>query len=63
MDPQAVKLFQSGGDGHNYDGWMKLCTEDIPDAWFERTRASGKWLYTERTEIPQGSRKLWYSPS
>ncbi|OBT80372.1 hypothetical protein VF21_00740 [Pseudogymnoascus sp. 05NY08] len=64
VDSQAVKRFQEGGDGDNYDGWMKLCTEDIPDAWFERTRVSGKWLYTfERTEIPQGSGKLWYSPS
>ncbi|KFY32426.1 hypothetical protein V493_00218 [Pseudogymnoascus sp. VKM F-4281 (FW-2241)] len=66
VDPQAVKQFQGGeyesGDyGHNYDGWMKLCTEDIPEAWFERIRTSGNWVRTfERREMPEGSGKFWY---
>ncbi|KFY80131.1 hypothetical protein V499_00967 [Pseudogymnoascus sp. VKM F-103] len=62
VDSQAVKRFQGVEDSDNYDGWMKLCTEDIYDAWFERTNACGKWLYTfERKDIPKLPGKLWYS--
>ncbi|OBT63851.1 hypothetical protein VE03_06582 [Pseudogymnoascus sp. 23342-1-I1] len=68
VDPQAVKRFQGGGEyeigdnyGRNYDGWMKLCTEDIPEVWFERARASGNSVRTfERREMPEGSGKFWY---
>ncbi|KFY87359.1 hypothetical protein V500_07004 [Pseudogymnoascus sp. VKM F-4518 (FW-2643)] len=60
VDSQAVKRFQGVENGDNYDGWMKLCPDDTPEAaWFERTCASGKsfWIF-ERREIPQGSGKL-----
>ncbi|KFY77539.1 hypothetical protein V498_09306 [Pseudogymnoascus sp. VKM F-4517 (FW-2822)] len=51
-----------GGEyGHNYDGWMKLCTDDIPETWFERVRAFGKSVQTfERREMPDGSEMFWY---
>ncbi|KFZ12468.1 hypothetical protein V502_07060 [Pseudogymnoascus sp. VKM F-4520 (FW-2644)] len=33
VDSQAVKRFQGVENGDNYDGWMKLCPDDIPEAW------------------------------
>ncbi|KFY50326.1 hypothetical protein V496_09401 [Pseudogymnoascus sp. VKM F-4515 (FW-2607)] len=66
VDPQGVKQVQGGGSdggeyGHNYDGWMKLCMNDIPEAWFERLRAFRKSVRTfERREMPEGSGKFWY---
>ncbi|KAL5352384.1 hypothetical protein ACLOAV_002332 [Pseudogymnoascus australis] len=61
VDSQAVKRFQGVENGGHYDGWMKLCTEDIYDAWFERTNARGTWRYIfERMDIPKVPGKLWY---
>ncbi|KFY42557.1 hypothetical protein V494_02357 [Pseudogymnoascus sp. VKM F-4513 (FW-928)] len=60
-DSQAVKRFQGVQKGDNYYGWMRMWTEDTPNAWFGRTGKSGKYNYAfESTEIPRGSGKLWY---
>ncbi|OHW98463.1 hypothetical protein CSPAE12_02882 [Colletotrichum incanum] len=48
-------------DGDNYDGWMKLCSDDIYDAWFEKAGKSDSDYWTfERCEIPEGSGIKWY---
>ncbi|KFY12500.1 hypothetical protein V492_03839 [Pseudogymnoascus sp. VKM F-4246] len=40
VDSQTVKRLQGIQKGDNYYGWMGMCTEDIPHAWFERTGKS-----------------------
>ncbi|GJC87652.1 hypothetical protein ColLi_10490 [Colletotrichum liriopes] len=48
-------------DGDNYEGWMKLCSDDIYEAWFEKVTRSDKDYWTfERHEIPEGSGIMWY---
>ncbi|KZL78235.1 hypothetical protein CT0861_07880 [Colletotrichum tofieldiae] len=61
VDSRAVNRFQGVEDGDNYEGWMKLCSDNIYEAWFEKVTRSDKdyWIF-ERHEIPEGSGIMWY---
>ncbi|KAK6224552.1 hypothetical protein QIS74_02879 [Colletotrichum tabaci] len=61
VDSRAVNRYQGVEDGDNYEGWMRLCSEDIYYAWFEKAgrSASDHWTFEQR-EIPPGSGIKWY---